>query len=61
MAAPYVAHDGTVYTDNHILHAKPNRCTHSGAHACATCDHDGYYAAYYPDVCPWSATNKVNR
>ncbi len=55
MAAPYVSHDGTVYTDTDIMHPDPNGCSHEGANSCPTCDHDRYYARKHRDVCPWFA------
>jgi len=53
MPDPHISHDGTVYTDRHILHPTPATCRHEGAHACAFCDHDRYYARLYPADCPW--------
>lgn len=54
MADPYLSHDGTVYTDRNIFHPTSEFCTHEGSHACPTCDFDGFYAARFPEVCPWA-------
>jgi len=54
MSEPYVSHDGTVYTDGHILHPRPEGCSHEGANVCPTCDFDRYYAGKYGADCPWA-------